>query len=45
MLDLTTAGGKCCVEAIKSCPILHFSVVIFSGPSGSLSPAFLSDDN
>jgi hypothetical protein len=25
----TTAGVKCCVAAVKSCPVLHFSVVIF----------------
>jgi hypothetical protein len=29
----------------KSCPVLHFSVVIFSGPSGSLMPALLSVEN
>jgi hypothetical protein len=26
------------VAAVKSCPVLHFSVIIFSGPSGSLMP-------
>jgi hypothetical protein len=31
-LYITTAGVKCCVTAVKSCPVLHFSVVIFSGP-------------
>jgi hypothetical protein len=40
-----TAGVKCCVAAVKSCPVLHFSVVIFSGPSGSLIPALLSVEN
>jgi hypothetical protein len=29
----------------KSCPVLHFSVVIFSGPSGSLMPTLLSVKN
>jgi hypothetical protein len=28
-LNFTTAGVKCCVAAVKSCPVLHFSVVIF----------------
>jgi hypothetical protein len=28
-LCFTTAGVKCCVAAVKSCPVLHFSVVIF----------------
>jgi hypothetical protein len=25
----TSAGVKCCVAAVKSCPVLHLSVVIF----------------
>jgi hypothetical protein len=29
-LYLITAGVKCCVAAVKRCPVLHFSVVIFS---------------
>jgi hypothetical protein len=28
-LYFTTAGVKCCVAAVKSCPVLHFIVVIF----------------
>jgi hypothetical protein len=28
-LYFTTAGVKCCVAAVKSCPVLHFSIVIF----------------
>jgi hypothetical protein len=28
-LDFTTAGVKCRLAAVKSCPKLHFSVVIF----------------
>jgi hypothetical protein len=28
-LYFTTAGVKCCVAAATSCPVLHFSVVIF----------------
>jgi hypothetical protein len=28
-LYFTTAGVKCCVAAVKICPVLHFSVVIF----------------
>jgi hypothetical protein len=28
-LYFTTAGVKCRVAAVKSCPVLHFSVVIF----------------
>jgi hypothetical protein len=45
ILYFTTAGVKCCVAAVKCCPVLHFSVVIFSGPSGSLMPAPLSVEN
>jgi hypothetical protein len=45
ILYFTTAGVKCRVPAVKSCPVLHFSVVIFSGPSGSLMPALLSVEN
>jgi hypothetical protein len=41
----TTAGVKCSVAAVKSCPVLHFSVDIFSGLSGSLMPAQLSVEN
>jgi hypothetical protein len=29
ILYFTTAGVKCRVAAVKSCPVLHFSVVIF----------------
>jgi hypothetical protein len=28
-LYFTTEGVKCCVAAVKSCPVLHFIVVIF----------------
>jgi hypothetical protein len=28
-LYFTTAGVKCCVAAVKSCPVLHFTVVTF----------------
>jgi hypothetical protein len=45
ILYFTTAGVKCRVAAVKSCPVLHFSVVIFSGSSGSLMPALLSAEN
>jgi hypothetical protein len=45
ILYFTTAGVKCRVAAIKSCLVLHFSVVIFSCPSGSLMPALLSVEN
>jgi hypothetical protein len=45
ILCFTTAGVKCRVAAVKSCPVLHFSVVIFSCPSGSLMPALLSVEN
>jgi hypothetical protein len=38
ILYFTTAGVKCRMAAVKSCPVLHFSVAIFSGPSGSLMP-------
>jgi hypothetical protein len=34
-LYFTTACVKCCVAVVKSCAVLHFSVVIF-GPSGPL---------
>jgi hypothetical protein len=34
----TIAGLKYPVAAVKCCPVLHFSVVIFSGPPGSLIP-------
>jgi hypothetical protein len=45
-LYITTAGVNCCVAAVKSCPVLYFSVVIFSGgPSGSLSQALFSVKN
>jgi hypothetical protein len=30
ILYFTTAGFKCRVAGVKSCPVLHFSVVIFS---------------
>jgi hypothetical protein len=40
-LYFTTAGVKCCVASVKSCPVLHFS----SGPSGPLMPALLSVEN
>jgi hypothetical protein len=29
ILYFTTTGVKCCVAAVKSFPVLHFSVVIF----------------
>jgi hypothetical protein len=29
ILYFTTAGVKCCVTAVKSCPVLHFCVVMF----------------
>jgi hypothetical protein len=32
------AGFKCCVAAVNSCPLLHFSVVIFPCLYGSLIP-------
>jgi hypothetical protein len=33
------------VAAVESCPVLHFSDVIFFWPSGSLMPALLSVEN
>jgi hypothetical protein len=34
---VTHQGGvKCCVAAVKSCPVLHFSVVIFFWSFGFL---------
>jgi hypothetical protein len=33
------------IKAVKSCPVLHFSVVTFSGPSGSLMPALFGVEN
>jgi hypothetical protein len=33
-LYFTTAGVKCCVAAVKSCLVLHFSIVIFFWPFG-----------
>jgi hypothetical protein len=44
-LYFTTAGAKCCVAAVKSCPVLHFSVVIFFWSFGSLMQALLSVEN
>jgi hypothetical protein len=41
MFKLMPTGVGCNVVAIKCCPVLHFSVVIFSGPSESLSTAYL----
>jgi hypothetical protein len=29
-LYISTEGVKCCIADVKSCPVLHFSVVIFS---------------
>jgi hypothetical protein len=42
-----SAFVKCCVAAVKSYPVLHFSVQLlyFSGPSGSLMSARLSVEN
>jgi hypothetical protein len=44
-LYITTAGVKCCVAAVKRCPVFHSSVVIFSWFSGPLNLAFLSVGN
>jgi hypothetical protein len=44
-LYFTTAGVKSCVADEKSCPILHFGVVIFFWSSGSWMPALLSVEN
>jgi hypothetical protein len=38
-LYIITADVKWCVAAVKGCPVLHFSVIIFFWSSGSLSPA------
>jgi hypothetical protein len=45
ILYFTTAGVKSRVAAVKSCHVLHFSDVIFSGPLGSLMPALFSVEN
>jgi hypothetical protein len=45
ILYFTKAGVTCRPAAVKSCPVLHFSVVIFSGPSGSLMPTLSSVEN
>jgi hypothetical protein len=45
LVFFTTEGVKCRVAAVKSCPVLYFSFVIFSGPSESLMPALLSVKN
>jgi hypothetical protein len=40
-LYFTTAGVMCCMAAVKSCPVLHFSNVIVFWFSGSLMPALI----
>jgi hypothetical protein len=44
-LYLTRAGVECCVQAVKRCPVLRFSIFIFFGSSGSLNPTLLGDEN
>jgi hypothetical protein len=41
-LFFTTAGVKCCVAAVKSCPVLHFSVVIFFWSFGIIDASRLN---
>jgi hypothetical protein len=40
-LCFTSAGVKCCVAAVKSCPYFISVLLYFSGPSESLMPALL----
>jgi hypothetical protein len=40
-LYFTTAGVKCWVAAVKSCPVLHFSVVIFFWSFGIIGASII----
>jgi hypothetical protein len=40
-LYFTTAGIKCCVAAVKRCPVLHFSVIIFFWSFGIIDASII----
>jgi hypothetical protein len=40
-LYFTTAGIKCCVAAVKSCPVLHFSIIEFFWSFGIIDASII----